>query len=291
MKTWPDCIPCILKMSLNVAYDIFKERQDITNLFDNILAIESIQKNRYETTPPEIIRDIWKLLIDRTGITDLLYEKKRLQNSLALNVYPYAKESVIKSYDPFKEALKWSIGGNFIDIMAGINNFKKDDFIRKINKMNIDEDAVYELRNRFKKSKKVIYFCDNCGEIVFDRLFGEILKDIFKLDIFFVVRSVAVLNDATKEDAFSVGLNKIGTVLENGIIEPLPGFILEKASSELIKLMDNVDLIISKGGGNFDTLSEKKSLKGKVSFLLQAKCRPYVLMHGIDKGNLIVYNF
>lgn len=291
MNIWPDCIPCILKMSLDIARDTLEEDGDIKSFFARVLALGPMKGDMWDITAPEIIRDIWQILEDKTGIKDPLHEKKRIQNNIALKVYPYAKESVNKSSEPFQEALKWSISGNFIDIMAGVNDIHRDDIIARVMGMGLDDQAMEEFKKRIKKSKKVVYLCDNCGEIVFDRLFGETLRDTLGIDIVFVVRSVPVLNDATMEDAFYIGLNSVGEVMENGIKEPLPGLLLNKASKDLKRLIDDAGLVISKGGGNFDTLFNDDSLRGRVTFLLQAKCQPYTLLHGVKKGDLIVNNF
>lgn len=291
MNIWPDCIPCILKMSLEIARDTIKEEGDIKAFFKRVVSLRYFKDCSWDITAPEIIRDIWKIMEDTTGIKDPLYEKKRLQNNIALNVYPYAKDSVIKNHDPFEEALKWSVAGNFIDVMIGVNDIHKDDILAKVMGMGLDVQAVEGFMKRLKKVKKIVYLCDNCGEVVFDRLFAETLIDIFGVDILFVVRSVPVLNDATMEDAFYTGLNSVGEVIENGIDEPLPGLLLNKASKRLKRFIDEAGLVISKGGGNFDTLFSVDSLKGKVTFLLQAKCQPYVLLHGVKKGDLIVNNF
>jgi uncharacterized protein with ATP-grasp and redox domains len=87
---------------------------------------------------------------------------------------------------------------------------------------------------------------------------------------------VPTLNDATLKEAKSVGLDKIATVIENGIDGPLPGTLLSRCSGEVNDLVHWSDLIISKGGGNFDTLDEeRKHLNKNISFLLLSKCEPY----------------
>jgi uncharacterized protein with ATP-grasp and redox domains len=86
-------------------------------------------------------------------------------------------------------------------------------------------------------------------------------------------------------------MDKVVRVIDNGIRDPLPGTMLKKISPELKRLIDESDLIISKGGGNHDSLTEESRLKGKISFLLQAKCEPYRNIHRILLGSLVVKNF
>ena len=107
-----------------------------------------------------------------------------------------------------------------------------------------------------------------------------------------MVRSVPTLNDATLKEAKSVGLDKIANVIENGIDGPLPGTLLRRCSSQVQDLVRRSDLIISKGGGNFDTLDEqRKHLNQNISFLLLSKCEPYYHHFGIKLYQPILANF
>ncbi len=100
------------------------------------------------------------------------------------------------------------------------------------------------------------------------------------------------LNDATLSEAKSVGLDKIATVIENGIDGPLPGTLLSRCSSEVKELVRQSDLIISKGGGNFDTLDEeRKHLRKNISFMLLSKCEPYYKHFGVKIYDPILANY
>ena len=107
-----------------------------------------------------------------------------------------------------------------------------------------------------------------------------------------MVRSMPALNDATLKEAKSVGLDKIAAVIENGIDGPVPGTLLNRCSSKVNDLVRRSDLIISKGGGNFDTLDEqRKQLAKNISFLLLAKCYPYCNHFGTKLFQPILANF
>lgn len=119
-------------------------------------------------------------------------------------------------------------------------------------------------------------FGDNAGEIVFDKLLIETIKKLHHTDITFVVRSISTLNDATLKEAKSGGLDKIATVVENGIDGHVPGTLLKRSSSKVNDLVRQSGLIISTEGGNFDTLDEQsKHLEKNISFMLLSKCYPY----------------
>jgi uncharacterized protein with ATP-grasp and redox domains len=99
------------------------------------------------------------------------------------------------------------------------------------------------------------------------------------------------MNDATLQDALSVDIGQVAQIMENGIHEPWPGTILKKISRELKSKIKASDLMISKGGGNYDSLTEEEGLKEKVSFLLLAKCHPYCSIHQVSLNAPILYNF
>ncbi len=90
-----------------------------------------------------------------------------------------------------------------------------------------------------------------------------------------MVRSVPALNDATRSEAEMVGLDQVATIMPNGLQAPVPGTILSRCSEELRELIREADLVISKGGGNFDTLEGEKDLGADISFMLLSKCIPY----------------
>ena len=93
-------------------------------------------------------------------------------------------------------------------------------------------------------------------------------------------------------EAKSIGMDKIVKVVENGIDGPLPGTVLSRCSKAVNDFVHQSDLIISKGGGNFDTLDEeRKQLKKKISFLLLSKCDPHFKNFGVNLYQPILANF
>jgi len=222
------------------------------------------------------------------AVEDPLKDRRTEQNRKALNIYPFVKELLHESTDPILEALKFAIAGNSIDAMldakSGIDR-KMISFLSGIN-----PKAVEEFKKRLEKAGKIVYFTDNCGEIVFDRLLIETMRAEYDCRITVITRTVPVLNDATLEDALSVGLGEVASVMENGIKEPLPGTILSKVSPEVLAAVNEADLVISKGGANYETLTEEDGITGKTTYLFQAKCYPYCKAHNVPLGALIVYN-
>jgi hypothetical protein len=267
------------------------DEDQVRRFMEKVLGLKYFDGENWKVTSPEVIRDVWLKVIEVTGKADPLKRIKKEQNKRALAIYPAAKELVLKSEDPFLEAIRLAIAANSIDAMTDVRGEVPEEIIKKWRSLEIDSKNFNGLRERFKKARRVVYLGDNCGEIVFDRLLIEVLLEMQNLEITYITRTLPIMNDATLQEVLSVGIGKIAQVMENGIREPLPGTFLEKVNSELKTLIEKSDLVISKGGGNYDSLTEEEKIRGKTSFLFLAKCYPYCHLHGVSLNAPIIYNF
>jgi uncharacterized protein with ATP-grasp and redox domains len=291
MKIWPDCIPCIMKMSLGIAYLVMQDKGQVEKFLNHILKLKYFRGEDWEVTSPEVIKQVWLRLLEVSGKADPMKEIKREQNRKALEIYPVAKKTVLKSHDPLLETIKLAIAGNSIDAMVNVEGEAPDKILKRWDKLEIDAGNLNHFKERLKKARKLVYLGDNCGEIVFDKLLMEVLRKLYPLEIIFVTRTLPIMNDITFQDALSIGIEEVAQMMENGTSEPLPGTFLEKISRELRAEIESSDLVISKGGGNYDSLTEENELKGKISFLLTAKCHPYCSIHQVTLSAPIIYNF
>jgi uncharacterized protein with ATP-grasp and redox domains len=290
MDLWPDCIPCIMRMCLEVAHEAWRDERRTQALMEDVLSLEVLRGEDWEVTPPEVIRDVWLKIIDVCGRPDPLRGMKVKQNRKILHRYASCKELVYASHQPLVEATKLAVAGNSMDSMGYAEELAVDRITEWLAGVAVQGEAVDALRSRLGKARKLAYLGDNCGEIVFDKLLIEVIKETYDPEVIFVARSVPILNDATRREALEVGLDRVAHVMENGIREPLPGTMLEKVSSEVRGVLQEADLIIAKGGGNHDTLTEEDQLRGKITYLVQAKCHPYCTIHKSALGALVVYN-
>jgi uncharacterized protein with ATP-grasp and redox domains len=220
----------------------------------------------FEQSPPELAREIFDIIERYSGKKDLYAEIKKTSNQYILDMEDELRELVANSADPFLTGLHLAIAGNIIDFGA------KHDFSDKLihqeieNALNVELDAetVNELRQLIDKAEKILYLGDNAGEIVFDKLFIEQLP---REKITFAVRGQHIINDALMQDAEDVGITSMVTVIDNGY--NVPGTVLKHSSDEFCEIFNNADLIISKGQGNYETLSNSER---KIVFLLKIKC-------------------
>jgi uncharacterized protein with ATP-grasp and redox domains len=225
-----------------------------------------------ELSPPENAMGLYALFADILGSNDPFAQAKQEGNDLALFLRAEIEQRIQTAHDPLRAAIRVAIAGNIIDYgalhefdaVATIEQCFDQEFILD------DYPALLETLQR-RPCSKVLYLCDNCGEIVFD---GLLIKELKKLgcQVTAAVREAPIINDATLEDARTCGLNQICTVISNGT--SCPGTPLESCSAEFQEQFQAADLIISKGMGNFETLSE---VSAPIFFLFTVKCSQVAL--------------
>lgn len=287
----PDCIPCVLNMSISVLRRLPLDEDTVKNLYTEILEIPSLQGRSWNTTSVHVIEEVMKKIHRTLNDRDPFASEKDRQNRVVEALYPQLKSWVESSTNPLYTAAKLAILGNAIDFMVPQNTADIEKSIRDKLDFPLDQGEYEKFENNLRSSKRVLYFADNCGEVVLDRLFMETVKGLFDIEFVLVVKSVPAMNDVTWKEAQAVGMDGLATVIENGIQGPVPGTILARCSDTVKEWMGKTDLFISKGGGNFDTLDEEKeALPKPIVFMLLSKCHPYFKTFGVEVNRPILYN-
>jgi len=255
-----------------------------------VMEIDALRGLSWDLTSPEIIEWVWERIVAATEDPDPLFEEKQDLNRKIADLQPLLRKLTQKSSDPLYTAVKLAVIGNSIDIMMSGGLSRVEDSMREKLNAQISMEAFSAFEERLKESKLVAYCGDNAGEIITDKLLIETIQAQYEAEIIFIVRSTPTLNDVTLKEARSVGMNRIVSVVENGIDGPFPGTALKRCSGPVRDLLEKADLIISKGGGNFDSLDEEKHLKN-ISFLLLTKCVPYMRVFDSQMHQPILRNF
>jgi uncharacterized protein with ATP-grasp and redox domains len=232
-------------------------------------------------SPPAIGWWIHRLIRNMTGNDDPYRESKKRFNHQALEICSDLEDTVGSLEDPLETAIRLAIAGNIIDL--GVKTMLAESDIEKVItdclKADFDKSAIEEFKNAIDRAERILYLTDNAGEIVFDKLLIEQLP-LEKVTV--AVRGKPVINDATMEDAEFAGLTKLVEVIDNG--SDAPGTILEACSEEFRRRFEQSDLIISKGQGNYETLSDKQK---DIFFILKVKCPVIARNLGCEVGEMI----
>jgi uncharacterized protein with ATP-grasp and redox domains len=273
------CTDCMLRNfdRLMVQFPISQDaRQDFFQTFNHTMA------HGANKLIPEIHRILSQKYTQLVGIEDLYLDEKNRSNELALDLYREFKPQVLASSNPFNMALRLSIAGNIMDYSQGAE-FDIQETIEKVLHSAFAIDQSIELEKKIKQAKKILYLGDNAGEIVFDKLFIEM---IMHPNLTYVVRGGAALNDVLLSDAQQVGIDLVADVISNGY--NASSTILDKCSDEFLKIYHEADLIISKGQGNLEGLIDAND--PRIFFLLMVKCDVMAERIGVDKGSFVVMN-
>lgn len=233
-------------------------------------------------TMPQIHRELNNEFCKLTGVKDPFSEEKLKSNLITMQLYDELRTQVIKSHDPFNMALRLSIAGNIMDYGPNAT-FDIHQTIQQVLESDFAIDHATELKQRIKSAKKVLYLGDNAGEIVFDKLFIEM---IMHHHLTYAVRGSAVLNDVTMQDAEQVEMDLVADVISNGY--DASSTVLSECSPEFMNVYRSADVIISKGQGNLEGLIDEDD--PRLFFLLMVKCEVIAELLDVPKGSFVVYN-
>jgi uncharacterized protein with ATP-grasp and redox domains len=288
MKTYLDCIPCFFKQALDAARMAGADEIVQKKVLDELSRL--IPELPLEASPPEIGREIYGLVRRVSGKDDPFKEIKKKSNRMALSFLPSLKARVERSGDPLLTAVELAVVGNVIDY--GVKSsldieqetrkiFDEDEeLIRKENRKIFE---YQKFRDAVKKTGQILYLADNAGEVVFDRILIEELVKLGVQEILYAVKEKPVINDALREDAIECGIEKYARIISSG--SDAPGTVLKFCSPEFRKIFKVSKLIISKGQGNFEALSEENS---PIFFLFKVKCPVLVKDIGGDLGDVVL---
>lgn len=276
LKAYLDCYPCFFQQILKTARMVTSDERQIQEV---IVAFgRALSQIPFEATPAEIGREVYRIISEKTGIPDPYAGIKKTCTRQALALYPLLKKRIASAGDPLTIALRMAIAGNVIDF--GVNaDFDIQEDLTNLLSRELAIDHTEMFRQSLKRARSILYLADNAGETVFDRL---LIEEMGK-PVVYVVRENPVINDATHQDALDAGVDAVAGIVSSGT--DAPGTILSLCSDDFRKSFRSADLIISKGQGNYEGLSDTDR---PVFFLLKAKCPVVAENLGVEQGSLIL---
>ena len=284
MKISYECGPCFLrqaKEALDLSTDDEALKMEIMGDIFKFLSRNFESGTNSNSTGSAM----HKMIIERTGCRDPYYNEKIQGNEIALRYLPEV-EKILRDDDSLENHVKISIIGNILDFGA----FTLDDDIESVIRQSLKKDLVIkdveEFENALKTNDKVLYLVDNTGEIVFDKLLLNKIKD-YDLDITIAVKSQPILNDATKKEALEAGLDEFGEIVEIGC--GTVGYVDSEISDEFREIFNSHKFIISKGMGNYEGLTEIDLQDKDVFFLLCAKCNTISKDIGVNLHDMLLF--
>lgn len=279
MRLYSDCVGCLVNRQMNNIKKFTDENIKTDYMRKVLRVISDFDK---DCTAPVILEALNKLYFEYFGESISFEEVKKDYNLLMLKNEEEFESKVKASADPLKTALTYCLTANYIDFGA-VKNVNADtlfELFENAGSFEPDLKTYEKFKNDLNSAKSLVILHDNCGEAVLDKILIKTIKSLYPtLKISSVVRGTAVLNDVTLKDAEFIGLTDLVPVYGNGT--GIPGTQLNRIRPEARNLIENADVIISKGQGNFETISGSGL---NIYYLFLCKCDNFVRIFNTEKN-------
>lgn len=219
-----------------------------------------------------------------TGCYDPYLNQKKEGNEIALSLMPKVRE-ILSEDNSLETYVKIAIVGNILDFGTFHLDTDFESMIFEGLEKELKINKIDEFEEALRKYDSVLYLVDNTGEIVFDKLLLEKIKE-YDVDITVAVKERPILNDACMEEALEVGLDEVATLITTG--SDSVGVVESMISDEFKEVLLNSPFVISKGMGNFEGLSEMNFDGQDVFVLLCTKCPAISKELGIEEGSHVL---
>ncbi|MBS7614836.1 DUF89 family protein [Candidatus Bathyarchaeota archaeon] len=286
------CLPCTVRTAYDIAVKATSDKEVQSKLVYETIKWLADDPNVLNDTPAAFHTYVQRLAKKITGNPDPFRELKKASNEIALRAVKVLEKECgrLGFKDSFRLAALGSICGNTIDFEVEEHRFSMNELEASLCaclKGDLAIDGMPNLIKALSKARKVVYLLDNAGEIVFDKFFiGRIIEN-FPVKVIAVVKEGPILNDATMEDAGQVGLREVAEVITTG--NDHIGFDLEESSEELLTHIRTADLVIAKGQGNYESITEVENVFPKpIVYILRAKCSLVADKLGVPRNANIV---
>lgn len=275
------CVSCIINQSVKVSNAI-GANEALKNQLKS--SVEELSKEfSYSDTPPEIASYVYEKMAQIAGKEDLYDEVKALSTQKALSFIPALKTKLLYAENPLLIATKIAVAGNVIDLAAAVE-FDLTQELESIFQREFAWNDFDIFAKEIENAKNIVILGDNVGEHIFDYIFIETLKELYpNRNYSYFVRGNPIINDVTMKEAKEAGFEELCQLVDSGV--NTPGFAYTRANQNAKNIFDNADLVISKGMGNYESLTP--SHKTNICFLLKVKCGVVANSFGKEIGDII----
>jgi hypothetical protein len=275
MKTNLDCLPCFLTQGLRAARLCVPEDADLHRRLLQTWAARLAEMD-INLPPPAIAGELYRDVETLLGNGDPFLQDKKTANARVREILPRLESIVASSSDPLARALEISIIGNYID--SGVaREFPWEEELEQ-EARDLDRQVYERFRQTVEDHKEVMILGDNAGEIALDTILVGLLQER-GCTVTYVVRGSPIINDATLEDAREVGMIELCKVVSSGV--DTPGTVLSRCSQDFLASFNRSPVILSKGQGNLEALSDECS---GIFYALKVKCPVVADMTGLGVG-------
>jgi len=178
MRAYPECIPCFINQGLNAVKKLKLPKEKELEIAKRCLKLLS-QFENFDQSPAYYAYFIQQIVKEIAQTEDPFREMKKLANQTALRMLEEVRKDYEKAPDKLAFSLKLSAIGNYIDFaVKGVFDVE-----REVKGILNSEFTIFDyeiFKEKLKNANSVLIIGDNAGEIVFDKLLVETLKDLGK---------------------------------------------------------------------------------------------------------------
>ncbi|WP_051208448.1 damage-control phosphatase ARMT1 family protein [Propionicicella superfundia] len=286
MKLTHSCIECQSKTVLRVL-----DGHGVTPELRDALLTEQQQFLQPGRELGRSLSEFYAHTRGRIGVDDPLAQAKADNDAAVLGLVPMAQEMIADHPDPLYAAVRVAAVGNMMDFSFG-TQFDVHQALLDSLELDFAINDLDRLRDRLRTARDLTLCTDNAGEIVFDRLLLDTIRQwranegLPPLRLTVVVKGGPAINDALRADATAARMGEIADVRDTGTASI--GVIRSLVEPSTLAHLDAADLILTKGMANFETTVEDDVFRPRTFYLLKAKCAPVAGMLGVPVGSLVL---
>jgi len=275
MKASKECYPCLTNLVRQAAELATEEPELRKKAVEEGLRFVDREFST-DKTSIAVAAPLHRLVRALTGNTDPYRRMKEAEVSMAEVL---CRDWAVNTEGSLRSLLAFAVRGNNIDFFKDMKEIKEGLALP----VEFAIGNMEELEIKLEDSRCILYLADNAGEVLFDLPLVKRLSD-FAL-VTFVVKESPVQNDITLADLERFGLmEELPRVITTGT--DTPGVDMAMASAEFKAEFEVADLVLAKGMGYWETLSELPA-QGKVLYLLKAKCKPVANSLGVALNSYV----
>ena len=281
MRMKSTCYSCILDRAKFEGDLVFQDEEDKKGAIEELLDFMACHKGGVSAL---VGTERERIIKRRSGNLDPYHALKAESNRVALELIPEARKFYERSKNKLEALVRIAAAANSMEFGVKGHDFDNATFGRMFKKTLMEklEGDLEEVERRIGSFDNILYLTDNSGEVVFDLFVIDKLKDMGKR-VVIAPKSEPVLNDVTAEELRGMtGIEVVPT-------GPVVGTSLDQINPDACELLMNKSwLVISKGMGNYETISEYQDvLKGRLIYVMRAKCEPVAMSLGVPVGTLV----
>ena len=235
MKINSFCLTCLIQMQEAQVREFIDEEKKMQYMREVLAFLSSCNP---DLSAPALIRPLSRIYQKYWGVQSGLDAVKKEFNDYLLSLEEDIEAEIRAHREPLAASLLYARTGNYIDY-ASVKDISKEKLLELFENQARDGLDAREYK----------HFLDDLSQASSLKLLKEQYPH---LSIQVIVRGAPVVNDADLDTAVYVGLDKIVPVMGNG--SSIAGTDPDDISDEALRAIEEADLVISKGQGNFETL-------------------------------------